>query len=404
MSDLGTIASDVGPRVAGTVLRVRNDGTFYDPVPGVEVDLSGAVGVMPVAYDASAGTGVLLPLTSLNLSVNYTNVGKLLMGDGSDLVDFDGKVIYLGSGAPGPSVGHDGGYYLDTATGIEYGPRGATTPGTWDATGRKALLFDATNSQHLCEYPINLGGTDAGNDFIYANEETDGTPIPLFKVTNYAALAADGAIGFELQIAQESTGFNRIRPYAPAVTNADLQIDGKGTGRLKDWSGNAYLKNSDLATRPCISSSARVVNGSLAETANCTAAGSPYQLAAGTGGVALGGMTNALHANGLEIPAGEGGNYDLEAWITAYSQGNSGNPAQILMVVYINGVSSAIRPNAAMAHVPIGTVSGPSQSVGGSWKNIALNAGDRIRINFQVSGDDVTVWQNFGTFCLRRVS
>ena len=404
MTDLGTLASDVGPRVAGHVIRVRNDGSTYDHVPGVEVDLSGAAGVMPVAYDAAAGTGTLLPLTSLNLSVNYTNVGKMLYADGSDLVDFDGKVIFLGTGAPGSGVGHDGSYYLDTATQIEYGPKGATTPGIWDAEGRKALLFDATNSVHKCQHPLNLGGADSGNDLIYANEETDGTLIPFLKVTNFAAAAADGAIGWEMQIAQESTGFNRMRPYT-AITNADFQIDGKGTGRLKDWSGEAYLKNSDLAARPVLSSSGRVIdNGTLASVSSLLVADSPFQLCAGTGGVTAGGMANTPHADGYEIPAGEGGNYDLEASVCGWSQGTSGNPSQILMVLYVNGVAAATRPNAELTHLAIGTASGPSQRIACSYKNVALSAGDRVKVQLQVSGDDATVLNDFGTYCLRRVS
>lgn len=100
------------------------------------------------------------------------------------------------------------------------------------------LTKDTASGQYELAAALQLGGFDI--------TDRDGAEV-LIHVSHINADGTD-EIGFELVVGDTGSGspFSAIRPYT-TISNADLVVDGKGTGRLKNLSGDLYLTETDGA-------------------------------------------------------------------------------------------------------------------------------------------------------------
>ena len=107
-------------------------------------------------WDSATQKALPTPTIPTAFDGDYLDAGQIHYPNGAAIINAEGVPILRGTGTPGPTVGFDGFYFLDTAGLVMWGPKGQVTPGQWTGTARKQFAPDTT--EHKLAANLELGG------------------------------------------------------------------------------------------------------------------------------------------------------------------------------------------------------------------------------------------------------
>jgi hypothetical protein len=209
-ADGNTVLNGAGAPTAG----LGNDGDFY-------IDTAGNTLYGPKAGGAWPATGTSLVGPQGTPGANGT----------------DGNTVLNGSGAPTPSLGNDGDFYIDTASNTLYGPKAG---GAWSGTGTSLVGPQGAPGSNGTN---GTNGTDGSN----GNTVLNGTGAPTPSLGNdgdfYIDTANHTLYGPKAGGAWPGTGTSLVGPQGTPGTNGTNGTNGTGATVTTLSVGNTHCAN-----------------------------------------------------------------------------------------------------------------------------------------------------------------
>lgn len=245
MPRLQDTATNTAPPIDGGVWVYNLAEDRWDNMRVVALNLEG-IADGSVLVSAGGGTSIAYRSPApTNLSEEATEAGRMMVGDGLDLIDMKGLFAIIGSGPPDVNDGWDGAFWYDELNDLLYGPKGKPNPGTWD-TDTTRNFINTVDGKSVIPNHLNIEGTT-----IYHK----GWPKAV-ELTNFASGAggvgedddSPGYVGLELIITEEASGWVGLRPIGSNPTQVKhIRIGGHNVGgELQNFSGDKYLTESEV--------------------------------------------------------------------------------------------------------------------------------------------------------------